>query len=803
MNVRKKTKLEEFGQYLKECTRLLYWSFYKLYTLDRWLKEIHPELKRIDNPFLLRDEFAGNPALDRYASQSWWLAVTVPVLVTGILGCLYPPLAKETFDWLESILFLLGWLFGLVAIRTTRFTKKVHILFFISTFYIFAITINFIFPALFSNFEARLVNVFAIGVAGGATIGVAGGAAVGVAFGVAGGAAVGVAGGTAGGVAVGVAGGIAVGVAVGAAVGVAVSVAASIAFGVAFDMAFGVAGGISMLLGIFRVYFWIPELLLTLILFFLNCRGYSTATLLYFPNRFDEEIRLPLPFLETIIVDAYRENPITTLKTLDHLNTSTNQQHLAARAIVSIAADCLSRCRNTGDIITLPHEFAWIPTPPPPEIGETLPEFLEISQDVRAALEASSVYRQRELLVGPLERLIILQNTFVLSKNSKVVNRFGNTVNRWRDILETARETLAEQARASGELPVAYVAGNALDPRTARQRFKGRQDIFEEIETLALMTSPPVLLLYGGRRTGKTSTLKYLPERVESRLVPLLVDLQGVAVVSTLAGFAQSFAEKMVEAARRDRNLSLPDPRALDKEPILALQTWFAAIERTFPDKRFLLCLDEFERMEEIVAATGSRAPLNFIRHVLQHRDRWIVLFSGAHAPDELADYWSDYLINTRTIRIGFLRDEEARDLVENPIPDFPRIYAPESVDRILYWTRCQPFLVQLLCENIVDALNRDRKAGRSSLTVTVADVDTAVPRSLETGGEYFRELWRSNLNARQREFLVRRLAGEKPESRAIARQLHRKEILDENLDFQVRMVETYVRDVALASEDW
>ncbi|MEB3178685.1 MAG: hypothetical protein VKL59_06615 [Nostocaceae cyanobacterium] len=61
--------------------------------------------------------------------------------------------------------------------------------------------------------------------------------------------------------------------------------------------------------------------------------------------------------------------------------------------------------------------------------------------------------------------------------------------------------------------------------------------------------SPPVLLLYGGRRTGKTSALKYLPEKVGASLVPLLVDVQGAASATTLLGLAENLATQIIASA--------------------------------------------------------------------------------------------------------------------------------------------------------------------------------------------------------------------------------------------------------------
>jgi AAA+ ATPase superfamily predicted ATPase len=128
-------------------------------------------------------------------------------------------------------------------------------------------------------------------------------------------------------------------------------------------------------------------------------------------------------------------------------------------------------------------------------------------------------------------------------------------------------------------------------------------------------------------------------------------------------------------------------------------------IKRTATSKRFLLCLDEFERLSKVVKVTGSRTPLNFRRHVLQHRAAWTLLFCGSHEPKELPDYWSDSLINTRTLRVSYLDEESARELIVQPVEDFTNIYEPTAIDTIIHLTRCQPYLVQLTCYEVVELL--------------------------------------------------------------------------------------------------
>lgn len=317
------------------------------------------------------------------------------------------------------------------------------------------------------------------------------------------------------------------------------------------------------------------------------------------------------------------------------------------------------------------------------------------------------------------------------------------------------------------------------------------------------MSPPPTLLLYGGRRTGKTSTLQYLPQKVGGDLIPLRVNVQGIADALTLPGVAKSLVNQMIESARIARNLILPypDQEELKTEPFVTLRNWFTRIESIVPRKKILLCLDEFERLEEVITATNSRAPLNFLRHVIENRPAWVLLFSGSHTLEEIEDYWSDYLINTHSVRVSYLNKPDAEELIIHPVPEFPDIYLPETVARIIYWTRCQPYLVQLLCLKLVDYLNQKYPDNALKIKATPEDVDYIIDDALKTGGAYFHELWTQSLNDLQRESIRNLLkkTNPTPKDRKIWAKLIEKEILrcdgEDKVSFQVPLIQRSITE--------
>ncbi len=418
---------------------------------------------------------------------------------------------------------------------------------------------------------------------------------------------------------------------------------------------------------------------------------------------------------------------------------------------------------------------------------------LEISQDVTAALEASSLYRQGRQIDKVIPKIEQKRNA-LSAASAREATAFGSVLDQWRRILETARNTLLERAAESDEIPQVYLAGPALAPDKAGTLFKGRRDLFRQIETLTLSAQHPTLVMYGGRRSGKTSTLNYLPTWMPSDILPLLVDGHALATTSTLSVFAEEFADQIIRSARTVHSLHLPAPDSVKQsdDPFVTLRRWLDAVEQGVPDRTLLICLDEFERLDESVSNAGSRAPLNFLRHLIQHREQWTILFAGAHMPEELPAYWSDYLINSQTLRVSYLAEADCRELIQKPVKDFPDIYRPAAVEAVYRLSGGQPYFTQLLCHELVEHLNRQKRK-----SVETDDVEAVLPAVFEVGYQVFRELWDA-LTEEQREVLravaAERTPGEEAERAASG--LAGKEVVartEDNWEFRVPLLRQWL----------
>jgi len=575
---------------------------------------------------------------------------------------------------------------------------------------------------------------------------------------------------------------------------VAFGVALGVAFGVAFGVAVGVAFIIPFIAGVLRFYFWLPELLHLLYLRFI---AHDTlCTLNSLPVYYDEEIHLPLPFMPQLISEAYIQHPERARATITHIINNTNQQKVAAKAMLNIAVYDLQHCTNTEDIRALPHRLAWLHASPPDEIAKPLQSFIDISEDTNKALQSPSLYHRHRDLDKPISQLNTLQKSFAFQKNAKLATELSTACQHWLKILQQAKNDLDTQAKASAEIPQAYIAGQPLNPRESGSAFKGRTDLFAEIEQITTASQAPVLCLQGGRRTGKTSLLKYLPTNLGAELRPILIDLQGAGSVSQLHSLADYIINTIRNEARQHYhydNLPSTDKEALKDDPFYYLQNWLNAVADLYPDKCWLLCLDEFERLNDLIDQQG-KAPLNFLRNLVQHHPRYLVLFSGSHRLEDLPAYWSDTLINTRRLPISYLHPSDAENLITQPVENFPNLYPAEVVDALIHWTRCQPYFVQLLCYSWVELLNREKRQ-RAHLD----DLPTIIERALETGGGYFNEFWQSTLNEEKRQFVLKLVQDEeyKGDDPALVENLIKQEVIEKQGDkfvFQVPLIQHFVK---------
>ncbi|MEH2117632.1 AAA family ATPase, partial [Nostoc sp.] len=663
----------------------------------------------------------------------------------------------------------------------------------------------------------------AFGVASSVTFGVVSSVTSGVAFGMASSMAFGVASSVAFGMGLGVASGMGLGVAFGMGLGVAFGVVEKIddeyfngvigvgfSFGIPGGLGFGVAGGMvhGVALGVvygvtfavlfslgFTINLWRPIVLYPLLQLW-NLALYRleknrinqpySSSLRYHSAFWDQLQRIPLYGLDKYLLLVIEHNPSEGEAAINYVNESLQNW------VVQICKDALS-LRKCGDVEAIRQVHRTIEVD---ELGNSINSvlriFTHISQDVNAALEQRSNYNQRIALKAVSEKLNGQLENFNRI-NNKYASSFLPFGKIWLDIINKYIEELAIKVEQNKEIDNPYIIGV---PLTLEQEiFTGRDDIGLRIEQLLLDRRRPPLLLYGQRRMGKTSLLNNIGRLLPNTIIPMFVDLQGApSSASDHAGFLYNLARDMEKSAKK-QGVTLPSlaREVLKSDPFTYFYEWLDKVEQALEQNTALLALDEFEVLDNAIAKGrfDQQDVLGMLRNLIQHRPRFKVLLAGSHTIEEY-QRWASYLINVQVVHISYLKEVEARQLIECPVKDFTLRYEPNAVERVLQLTRCHPFLVQLLCAEIIVLKNEQDPSMRR--LATLGDVEAAIPEALQSGSFFFADIQNNQVDATGQAIL--RFIAAQGEGARVSRQTLLQQFSDANITFSLLLQRELIEEV-------
>ncbi|MBI4674032.1 MAG: hypothetical protein HY741_20490 [Chloroflexi bacterium] len=288
-----------------------------------------------------------------------------------------------------------------------------------------------------------------------------------------------------------------------------------------------------------------------------------------------------------------------------------------------------------------------------------------------------------------------------------------------------------------------YIAGS---PVTGAEMFFGRQDVFAFIlQALVGKHRDNVIVLYGQRRTGKTSALYQMPRRLDARYVCVFIDLHGLALEG-LDGFLWELANSIMRGLRRDYRVELPplardafhaNPRHAFENEFLP-QVWSALGER-----HLLLMLDEAIRLQEQVQARKLEPEtFAYLRYLMQHHERLNFLFALGKGLESMTQEYASLFSVGLYKKISFLGRDAALALITQPVQEFYRV-ADAARERILQITSGHPYYTQLLCHSIFNRWQHTRAA-----EIDAADVEAVVEETVERGLAVLKHVWEESAPA-------------------------------------------------------
>ncbi len=284
-----------------------------------------------------------------------------------------------------------------------------------------------------------------------------------------------------------------------------------------------------------------------------------------------------------------------------------------------------------------------------------------------------------------------------------------------------------------------YIVGSPIKA-VGSPMFFGREDIITSIsQHIVGQYGDRVIVLYGQRRTGKTSVLYQLASRLEPRYLCIITDIHEFAL-EDLGRFLWELANHMVQRLWRDYQVNIPRP--LQTEFMINPRSYFEnefldQVYAVIGDRHILLMLDEAAHLEEQIQA-GKLEPdvFEYVSHLMQHHERLNFLFSLGSSLEEMKKEYAFLFRVALYLKISFLDKAAATALITQPIKDYYDV-EPAAVERIIHITSGHPYYTQLLCYCLFQRWQQQRVSH-----IEVQDVDAILDEAVELGLAVLKYVW-------------------------------------------------------------
>ena len=267
-----------------------------------------------------------------------------------------------------------------------------------------------------------------------------------------------------------------------------------------------------------------------------------------------------------------------------------------------------------------------------------------------------------------------------------------------------------------------YAGGLPIDEKDDRMFF-GRDEMVVEIcETLAEDQGGQCFVLYGQRRSGKTSVMRQIKNHLPEQCFYTSITAQSFDYSRDriLSEFAKLILDEvLVESDRQKLDSSnFPSFEFADKDSVLALKQ--IARELRKQGKNWIVSIDEFTSIYSQCGDTNVSAFMRAWKALLEGHVFNALIIGQDTMPKFKQAYPNEFSV-THDRRLSFLSADDTATLASEPIntKQGDSRYRGNSLTKIYQKTAGSPYFLQRFCSELVKYLNR-----KGVGIVTEADIE-------------------------------------------------------------------------------
>lgn len=274
--------------------------------------------------------------------------------------------------------------------------------------------------------------------------------------------------------------------------------------------------------------------------------------------------------------------------------------------------------------------------------------------------------------------------------------------------------------------------------------FYGRDVFISEVAKSILNSPSKQIIIYGQKRCGKSSVMLHLKEKLMETNKTFCIFFSMGDIINNLS--EASFYHKILSSIKTELEFvefdggTIPEfeiPTYADfknedeDNPLNTFTKYMIKFKLSckktdgWQDKNLVVMIDEFTYLyTEIKKGKISPSIMKQWKAVTQNeRAQFSVVLVGQDVVPSFKkeEYASNAFGVIQDIRLTYLEEQPARELIEKPILDTngESRYIGNAVTRILEYTSRNPYYIQIFCARLVDFMNKNK-----SIKVTEADVN-------------------------------------------------------------------------------
>lgn len=294
------------------------------------------------------------------------------------------------------------------------------------------------------------------------------------------------------------------------------------------------------------------------------------------------------------------------------------------------------------------------------------------------------------------------------------------------------------------ENPYAPIADGGPVPVDSKM-FYGREDFIANLVDSIIKSPSKQIIIYGQKRCGKSSVMLHLKKNLMDTGKAFCVFFSIGDIINNLT--EASFYHKILSSIKQELEIidfegdgnvpvfDIPNLSAFKAEdecnPLNTFTKYMTLFKMScrrtkgWEDKNLIVMIDEFTYLyTEIKRGHISPTIMKQWKAVTQNeRAQFSVVLVGQDVVPSFKkeDYARNAFGVIQDIRLTYLQDGPARNLIEKPILDEngESRYIGNAVSRIIEYTSRNPYYIQIFCSRLVDYMNSNK-----SINVTEADVN-------------------------------------------------------------------------------